>query len=85
MDELLTYLPNTGTIGSMMTFYFTFLFSPPYEPLLPVEGNDKNLIWDANDPRNAALIKFRNEVGDFIKLFDADAPLLHQWPASIET
>lgn len=84
-DELLTYLPNTGTIGSMMTFYFTFLFSPPYEPLLPLEGNNLKLYWPEGDPRNAALIKFRDDVGDFIKKFDKDAPLLHQWPASIET
>ena len=85
-SELLRYLPNTGTIGSMMTFYYIFIFSAPYEPLLPLYGNKTNLYFeDPNDPRNIALEKFREDIGDFIKEYDKESPLIHQWPASIET
>ncbi len=87
INDILNYLPNTGTIGSMMTFYYIFIFSAPYEPLLPLLGNDTKLYFDdKNDPRNIALEHFRNKIGDFVIDYDEDnAPLIHQWPASIET
>ncbi len=86
-EGVLRYLPNTGTIGSMMTFYYIFIFSAPYEPLLPLFGNDTALYFDdKDDPRNKALEVFREEVGAFIVSYsDKNAALLHQWPASIET
>lgn len=86
-EDVLRYLPNTGTIGSMMTFYYIFIFSAPYEPLLPLFGNDTNLYFpEKEDPRNKALEEFRNEVGEFIVDYsDENSPLIHQWPASIET
>lgn len=86
IKELLRYLPNTGTIGSMMTFYYIFIFSAPYEPLLPLFGNKTSLYFeDPNDPRNIALEKFRKKIGEFIETYDKESPLIHQWPASIET
>lgn len=86
IKEILRYLPNTGTIGEMMTFYYIFIFSAPYEPLLPLFGNDENLYFkNPSDPRNQALMVFRRRIGEFIKRYDLKAPLIHQWPASIET
>ncbi|WP_299766146.1 lipoxygenase family protein [uncultured Dokdonia sp.] len=86
-EDVLRYLPNTGTIGSMMTFYYIFIFSAPYEPLLPLFGNNTSLYFpEKEDPRNKALEEFRNEVGEFIVDYsDDNSPLIHQWPASIET
>lgn len=85
-ESLVTYLPNTGTIGEMMTFYYIFTYSAPYKPLLPLLGNDKDLYFkDPDDPRNVALVKFRHKIGEFIRKYDTNAPLVHQWPASIET
>ncbi|MEP0265794.1 lipoxygenase family protein [Dokdonia sp.] len=87
IDDILGYLPNTGTIGSMMTFYYIFIFSAPYEPLLPLFGNDTDLYFsDPNDPRNIALEAFRKAIEIFIIDHSGEnSPLIHQWPASIET
>lgn len=84
--RLLNYLPNTGTIGEMMTFYYIFTYSAPYNPLIPLFGVKEDLYFDdPNDPRNAALIEFRESIRDFIENYDTAAPMVHQWPASIET
>lgn len=42
-EELLKYLPTTGTIGKMLDFYFTFADSAPYKSLIPVDGIDQHL------------------------------------------
>lgn len=84
--KLLSYLPNTGTIGEMMTFYFIFTYSVPYNPLIPLFGVREDLYFDdPNDPRNGALIDFREDVQEFIRVYDPEASMTHQWPASIET
>lgn len=86
MERLLSYLPNTGTIGEMMTFYFIFTYSVPYNPLIPLFGVNQDLYFDPpSDPRNAALIEFRESIKTFIENYDTKAPMVHQWPASIET
>ena len=36
--SLFAYLPVTGTIGKMATFYYTFAFSRPYESFVPEYG-----------------------------------------------
>lgn len=86
-EALLRYLPKTGTIGEMMTFYFTFAFSAPYVPFLPLAGNNTELIFgdDPTEPRNAALIAFRGYIHDFITGYDAPTPQYYQWPRNIET
>jgi len=85
-NRLMRYLPNTGTIGEMMTFYFIFTYSVPYNPLIPLLGIREELYFDdANDPRNEALIEFREGIQQFIRNYDPEAPMIHQWPASIET
>ena len=86
-EQLLEYLPKTGTIGEMVTFLFTFVFSAPYEPLIPLAGLDRDLFFSGDQfPRsNAALIAFRKVIQGFIPEYSPDSPLIHQWPMSIET
>lgn len=87
-NDLLTYLPKTGTIGEMITFLFTFVFSAPYVPFLPVAGKDTELIWGDNpkEPRNAALITFREFMEGFMHSYeDPSSAQLYQWPRNIET
>ncbi|MDY8138567.1 lipoxygenase family protein [Aquimarina sp. 2201CG5-10] len=95
-EELLQYLPNTGTIGEMITFYYTFVNSAPYEPLIPVTGADEDLFFSGGgtDARNIALADFRNKLTSFIKQYTIEnkipdlppnMPQIHQWPMNIET
>ena len=44
-QQLMEYMPRTGTIGRMIDFYFTFADSAPYESLVPVEGLDQHLLF----------------------------------------
>jgi len=86
--DLLTYLPNTGSIGEMITFLFTFVFSAPYVPYLPIAGNETELIWGDNpkEPRNAALIELREFMTLFMAAYETpEAAQLYQWPRNIET
>jgi len=69
----------------MISFYFTFIFSAPYEPLIPLDGEDSALFFpEPNDPRNQALINYRERVMAFINSFQ-DTPQIYQWPLNIET
>lgn len=94
-QELLKYLPNTTTIGDMLKFYFAFVFSKPYVPLLPsvsvghltpdtrrsAPGYD--LYFPGNiltDPRNAALVRFRMAMEQVMGIEN-----IEQWPRNIET
>jgi Lipoxygenase len=83
---LLTYLPNTETISEAVNFYFTFVFSPPYEQFIPLGGVDSELFFpDAKDPRNQALIELRNGLAAFIDGYQPGTPQRFQWPRNIET
>ena len=84
---LLSYLPRTGTIGLMMTFYFTFAFTAPYVPFIPEGGIETDLFYPGgvNDPRNKALIEFRKKLAVFIHKYKSENPQVHQWPLNIET
>lgn len=84
---LLAHLPVTGTVGRMVTFYFTFAFTAPYVPFLPEAGLEAELFYrgSASDPRNQALIQFRRDLKAFIEKYQMDNPQLHQWPLNIET
>jgi hypothetical protein len=84
---LLTYLPNVETISEAITFYFTFTFSTPYEPLIPLDGVNSGLFFP-NGPggrRNRALIRLRNGVASFIDSYQPGDPQRFQWPLNIET
>ena len=81
---LLRFLPNTGTIGEMVKFLFTFSFSVPYVPFVPLEGATENLYLD--DPAsNDALVELRTFLIRFIEELEPETPQLHQWPLNIET
>lgn len=81
--ELLRYLPNTGSIGSMMLFYFTFWASPPYVPFVPIAGIETDLFFD-DAASNQALIELRRFIAGFIEKVQPDVPQVWQWERHIE-
>lgn len=86
--RLLQYLPKTGTLGLMMSFYNIFSFSAPYEPFIPLGGVDTQLFFPdgLTDPRNVALVAYRQAIiGLATELYGGDVPLVGQWPQNIET
>ena len=85
--ELLSYLPNTNTISQAVTFYFTFAFSTPYEPFIPLDGVGRELFFPGgdSDARNEALIDLRRGLAAFIDDYQPDMPQPFQWPRNIET
>jgi hypothetical protein len=66
--DVLGRLPHTGTIGGMTTFYFTFVYTQPYQPLIPSGGitEDPYFPGPPEDPRNQALFRYRGCIHDFI-------------------
>ncbi len=81
--ELLRYLPNTGTIGSMLHFYFVFWASPTYTPFVPLGGIETDLFFD--DPTsNQALIDLRRFIVGFIEKIEPETPQIFQWERHIE-
>jgi hypothetical protein len=88
VNALLKFLPKTGTIGKMVTFYFTFVFSAPYTSFIPPTGVDSDLFFPLGlgDPRNVALVARRKELISFIEnRYEPVQPQIYQWPLSIET
>jgi hypothetical protein len=72
--DLLTYMPRTGTMGQMTTFYFTFAYSLPYAPAIPFGGDNADLYWPqpgtpADQTCNAALVKYRRGIRSFVKAY----------------
>lgn len=83
---LMSWLPRTGTIGDMMQFYFTFAFSVPYEPFIPLEGiEDPETLFYDNSNCNDALIVFRETILEILHEISGDMPQVFQWPLNIET
>jgi hypothetical protein len=86
-SELLkTYLPNTGTLGAMVTFLYGFSFTTPYVPMIPEKGVEDDLFFDqeAHPTANQALIEFREGIQDIIKTLQPDWVQIGQWPRNIE-
>jgi hypothetical protein len=73
--ELLAFLPKTGTMGAMATFLFTFVYSPPYIPFIPVAGVEAELPFrgPASAACNNALIQYRRDLLAFMELYAADS------------
>jgi hypothetical protein len=72
--DLLKRMPYTGTMGTMATFYFTFAYSEPYTPAIPVGGDNLKLYWPdpgtaADEACNAALFKYRANIRSFVKQY----------------
>jgi Lipoxygenase len=86
-ETLLSYLPNTETIGEAINFYFIFVFSPPYELFVPLGGTNTELFFPGGlgDARNQALIRFRDGLAAFINDYEPATPQRFQWPRNIET
>jgi hypothetical protein len=84
--DLLTYLPNTGTLGSLISFYYTFAYNAPYLPLVPNKGPADELFFDQikYPTANQALIDFRKGIESFIAWFQPDWAQTGQWPRNIE-
>jgi len=83
-QALLRFLPRTGTIGSMILFYFIFAFSTPYVPFVPIGGAESELFFD-DEASNEALIELRRFIVGFIESFQPGTPQIWQWPRNIET
>jgi len=84
--ELMSWLPRTGTIGEMTQFYFTFAFSDPYDPFIPLEGiEDPDTLFYTNTNCNDALIVFRRNILKILHEISGDMPQVFQWPLNIET
>lgn len=85
--QLLAYLPKAGTIGSMMKFLTIFVFSRPYVPFIPKAGVAAELFFPdgLNDPRNQALVAYREAVIAVMKTYAPDQTTTEQWPRNIET
>ena len=62
--RLLELLPQTGTIGGMTTFYFTFVYSKPYAPLIPKDGPTADQYFDQQNC-NDALVAYRERIREF--------------------
>jgi len=73
--ELLGFLPKTGSMGAMAAFLFTFIYSPPYIPFIPIGGIDADLSYrgPAKAACDKALIQYRRELQTFIEFFAADS------------
>jgi hypothetical protein len=86
-ERLLSYLPNTDTISQAVTFYFTFAFSTPYEPFIPLNSVGGELFFPGGrgDRRNQGLIDLRKGLRAFIRDYQPDMPQPFQWPRNIET
>jgi hypothetical protein len=66
-EHLLKLLPHTGTIGGMTTFYFTFVYSKPYERLIPSGGVESDPYFPSSQGAcNAALFAYRAGISAFV-------------------
>ena len=85
--RLLSYLPNTDAIGQAVTFYFTFAFSTPYEPFVPLGGVGEELFFPGgrDDRRNRALVDLRRGLVRFMNDYQPQMSERFQWPRNIET
>jgi Lipoxygenase len=71
--ELLPFLPNTGTCGGMTTFFYTFVFSQPYVPLIPTTGINTDPFFPPSlNQCNTALFKFRTDIEGFVDTYVKD-------------
>jgi hypothetical protein len=87
ISELLkTYLPNTGSLGKLVSFYDIFSYSAPYVPVVPYKGPTDELFFDQEKypAANQALIQFRNRIQDVVKTLQPDWVQIGQWPRNIE-
>ncbi len=93
--SLCDFLPNTGTIGELVSFLYVFIYATPETPFVPFEGTDGELSFRGPqataDACNDALMQFRSDLLDFVGRWSQDRNLqerpaqAHQWELHIET
>ena len=84
-DLLREFLPRTGTIGELLTFYDIFSFNAPYQPLVPSTGPETASPFDARYPgATNALIAFRRGIEQIVRDLEPDWVQIGQWPLNIE-
>src|SRR5262249_12534035 len=83
---LLGYLPTTDTISNAVNFFFTFPFSTPIEPFIPLGGVASDLFFRGGpgEKRNRALIDLRRGLAAFIDDYQPRMPQRFQWPLNVE-
>lgn len=73
VTDLLARLPHTGTIGGMTTFFYTFVYSAPYVPLIPSGGIRTDPYFPPSQNQcNEALFKYRQDIHDFVDTYVED-------------
>jgi hypothetical protein len=93
--SLADFLPNTGSMGELISFLFTFIYSAPYVSFIPLAGVDQELPFTGStgavDMANRELVHYRRDLEAFMALY-AEAykvpgppAQIHQWELSIET
>jgi hypothetical protein len=55
-----------------------------YEPFIPLNGPEADLLFD-DSASNQALIELRRFITGFIERFEPETPQIWQWPRNIET
>jgi lipoxygenase len=93
--SLADFLPNTGSMGELMAFLFTFIYSAPYVPFIPLAGIGEELPFTgsdaATDKANRALVHYRRDLEAFMTHYAAECSVpgppaqIHQWELNIET
>ena len=72
-EELLARLPHTGTIGGMTTFYFTFVYSKPYAPVIPSGGIKSDPYFPKTQNNcNTALFAYRAGIQGFVTEYTSE-------------
>jgi Lipoxygenase len=80
VPDLLERLPHTGTCGGMTTFFYTFVYSLPNVPLIPSTGITTDPLFQPPDnPCNAALFKFRQDIENFVDTYVQDWNVALAW------
>jgi hypothetical protein len=73
VPDLLARLPHTGTCGGMTTFFYTFVYSLPYTPLIPSTGINTDPFFPPSlNQCNTALFKFRKDIEGFVDTYVKD-------------
>lgn len=83
---LAEYLPRTGTIGGLISFYDLFAFSEPYVPLVPAEGFEALPQFDPSHfpGANEGLYALRRGMAALVREWQPEWVQISQLSRSIE-
>ena len=69
--QLLALLPHTGSLGAVTNFYFTFAYTKPFEPFIPLGGVSQDPYFPPQQKDcNEALIAYRQRIYDFVDEYE---------------